>query len=140
MKLVYNRMSQESRGFGFIYFNDVETATKAKEETNGIELDGKVIRVDYSLTEKEHEKTPGYYAGRRDQIRDRPRYRSPPRRRSRSPPRYYRRRSRSPPPYDRRRSPPPFAARRRSRSPPRHYRDERRRSPVREDYESRRYR
>jgi len=38
-------------------------ATKAKLELNGMELHGRVIRVDYSLTSKPHDATPGLYMG-----------------------------------------------------------------------------
>ena len=34
----------------FIYFSNVQEAGKAKKACAGIELDGRIIRVDYSLT------------------------------------------------------------------------------------------
>jgi len=79
------------------------------------EIDGKKIRVDFSITKRPHTPTPGHYMGQRtsssyrgDSYRDRSYRRSPS-------PRYYRR---SPSPYYRsRRSPSPYYRSRRSPSP-----------------------
>lgn len=46
----------------------IECARQAKEATNGMLMDGRQIRVDYSKTRSGHEKTPGMYMGR---VRDR---------------------------------------------------------------------
>lgn len=63
-----------------------------------MEIDSRRIRVDYSITQRPHDPTPGIYKGKvsaRDRERDRDR--SPRRRRTRSPsPRRHRRRNRSP--------------------------------------------
>jgi len=40
------------------------THTQAKEHCNGIELDGRRIRVDYSITKRPHTPTPGVYMGK----------------------------------------------------------------------------
>ena len=90
----------------------------------GKELDGKSMRVDYSVTKRAHTPNPGRYMGRRTPPLRHSRRRSPsPYSRRRSPSPYYRRRSpsphyrrRSPSPIYRRRSPSPYA-RRRSPSP-----------------------
>ncbi|GET01940.1 potential GTPase Activating protein [Rhizophagus clarus] len=66
--IVYDHRSDRSRGFGFVYMNSVEEATMAKDKTNGMELNGRNMRVDYSLTQRPHTPTPGEYMG------DRPRY------------------------------------------------------------------
>ena len=55
---------------------------QAKEHCNGLELDGRKIRVDYSITKRAHTPTPGVYMGKptkssydeRDRDRDRGRY------------------------------------------------------------------
>ena len=99
--LVFDKRINQSRGFGFVYFDSVESSTKAREATNGMDFDGRQIRVDFSVTQKAHEPTPGFYAGR-PVVR---RSRSPPRRR-----RYSRSRSRSQPPRRR------YYSRSRSRS------------------------
>ncbi|ETE68860.1 Transformer-2 protein-like alpha, partial [Ophiophagus hannah] len=36
----------------------------AMEHANGMELDGRRIRVDYSITKRAHTPTPGIYMGR----------------------------------------------------------------------------
>ena len=44
-KVITDKFSGRSRGFGFVEMNDETQATKAIEELNGVELDGKVIAV-----------------------------------------------------------------------------------------------
>ncbi|OMJ26816.1 Transformer-2 protein-like protein [Smittium culicis] len=43
-----------SRGYGFVTMASLEAATEARNQTNGMSLDGRKIRVDYSLTQKPH--------------------------------------------------------------------------------------
>ncbi|KAI8989526.1 hypothetical protein BDB01DRAFT_782205 [Pilobolus umbonatus] len=105
--IVYDHRTNRSRGFGFVYFKNQEDATRARDALNGIDIDDRKIRVDYSVTHRPHTPTPGEYMGdrrstsyrrdydrdRRSSFRDRRRRshsRSPDRRR-----RYYRSRSRS---------------------------------------------
>ncbi|KRT79251.1 RNA binding protein, partial [Oryctes borbonicus] len=94
-----------SRGFSFVYFENTEDAKVAKDQCTGMKINGKSIRVDYSITERAHTPTPGIYMGkptytidkwdrRRDRDREGSKYSH---RRSPSP--YYRRRR-----YDRSRS------------------------------------
>ncbi|PAV84190.1 hypothetical protein WR25_06117 [Diploscapter pachys] len=86
--LIYDHPTGRSRGFGFVYFDRVECATKARDKLNGSEVDGHKIRVDYSLTKRAHTPTPGQYMGypprkpsryeeRHDSRRD-DRFRGPP--------------------------------------------------------------
>lgn len=131
--IVYDqRQSDRSRGFGFIQMSTVEEASRCIKELNGVELNGRRIRVDYSVTERPHAPTPGEYMGHRRQ-RDSYRsdrgdrdYRDSYRDRDRD----YRRSDKDRDPYGRdrdwrdRRSPPP-----RRYSPDRDHR--RRRSPSR---------
>lgn len=56
--------TSRSRGFAFIYFDHVDDATEAKDQCTGMEIDGRRIRVDYSITERAHTPTPGIYMGR----------------------------------------------------------------------------
>ncbi|KAG8432811.1 hypothetical protein GDO86_017163 [Hymenochirus boettgeri] len=56
--------SRRSRGFSFVYFENVDDAKEAKERANGMELDGRRIRVDFSITKRPHTPTPGIYMGR----------------------------------------------------------------------------
>ncbi|CAD7668106.1 unnamed protein product [Nyctereutes procyonoides] len=60
-------------GFAFVYFENIDDAKEAKEHANGMELDGRMIRVDFSITKRPHTPTPGIYMGR-------PTYGSSPRR------------------------------------------------------------
>ncbi|KAI8330506.1 hypothetical protein BC941DRAFT_440701 [Chlamydoabsidia padenii] len=88
--VVYDHRAKRSRGFGFVYFVKQEDATRAREETNGMDLDGRTVRVDFSVTHRAHSPTPGEYMGEkrpdngRGYERSRRYSRSPPRRRRRS--------------------------------------------------------
>lgn len=53
-----------SRGFGFINYYRVEDAREAKYAMCDRFLDGKRIRVDYSISDGPHSKTPGRYLGK----------------------------------------------------------------------------
>ncbi|GLB33409.1 putative RNA recognition motif containing protein [Lyophyllum shimeji] len=69
--IVYDqRQSDRSRGFGFIKMATVEEATRCIQELNGIDLNGRRIRVDYSVTDRPHAPTPGEYMGHRRSGRD----------------------------------------------------------------------
>ena len=45
-KVVLDRDTGRSRGFGFVTFEDDAAGTRAVEEMNGVELEGRNIRVD----------------------------------------------------------------------------------------------
>ncbi|MGB0590315.1 MAG: RNA recognition motif domain-containing protein [Myxococcota bacterium] len=45
-KVITDRETGRSRGFGFVTFTDEESALSAKEQLHGTELDGRTIRVD----------------------------------------------------------------------------------------------
>lgn len=64
VQIVYDHQTGRSRGFSFVYFEDVEDAIDAKEHCNGLEIDGRRIRVDYSITKRPHTPTPGVYMGK----------------------------------------------------------------------------
>ena len=53
-----------SRGFAFVYFESQEDAKAAKEAMCDQEIDGRRIRVDFSITKRPHTPTPGVYMGR----------------------------------------------------------------------------
>nr|2KXN_B Chain B, Transformer-2 protein homolog beta [Homo sapiens] len=54
VSIVYDQQSRRSRGFAFVYFENVDDAKEAKERANGMELDGRRIRVDFSITKRPH--------------------------------------------------------------------------------------
>jgi len=64
VQIVYDAQSGRSRGFAFVYYEDKNDAHMAKERCNGIEIDGRKIRVDYSITQRAHTPTPGIYMGK----------------------------------------------------------------------------
>ncbi|XP_020280563.1 transformer-2 protein homolog beta isoform X2 [Pseudomyrmex gracilis] len=104
--VVIDAKTGRSRGFCFVYFESTEDAKVAKEQCTGREVDGRRIRVDFSITQRAHTPTPGIYMGKPTHLHDRnwdgPRRREIGYRGSyrRSPSPYYRRRAR----YDRSRS------------------------------------
>ncbi|BFY97368.1 hypothetical protein BsWGS_00407 [Bradybaena similaris] len=84
--IIYDRQTGQSKGYGFVYFKSTSDATEARRNTQGLVLDRRPIRVDYSLTLRPHSPTPGRYLGRRssrdydrhyrdDDYDDRPSYR-----------------------------------------------------------------
>ncbi|KAL7830801.1 hypothetical protein SRHO_G00319280 [Serrasalmus rhombeus] len=64
VNVVYDQRTGRSRGFAFVYFERIDDAKEAMERANGMELDGRRIRVDYSITKRPHTPTPGIYMGR----------------------------------------------------------------------------
>ncbi|KAH9950047.1 hypothetical protein B0H21DRAFT_706523 [Amylocystis lapponica] len=63
--IVYDQRSDRSRGFGFITMSTVDEASRCIKELNGVDLNGRRIRVDYSVTDRPHAPTPGEYMGHR---------------------------------------------------------------------------
>ncbi|CAG5132392.1 unnamed protein product [Candidula unifasciata] len=72
--IIYDRQTGQSKGYGFVYFKSTSDAVEARRNTQGLVLDRRPIRVDYSFTVRPHSPTPGRYLGRRssrDYDRDR---------------------------------------------------------------------
>ena len=105
VQVVIDAKTGRSRGFSFVYFESSEDAKVAKDQCNGIKINGKSIRVDFSITERAHTPTPGIYMGKPTYVSserwDRRRDRDRESRYRRSPSPYYRRSSRR---YERSRS------------------------------------
>lgn len=120
VKLVTDRARNESKGYGFVYYENTRSAVDAKEYMNGRLLDNSEIRVDFSATNARNEAHSPPPASRR---------RSPDMRgRNYSPEFARRRRSRSPVYQQNGRGYSPRQNHHRRSSPPQqHYR---RRSPV----------
>ena len=53
VKIIKDRDTGKSKGFGFIEFENLEDAVKAKEAMNGAEVDWRVINVDFAQERKE---------------------------------------------------------------------------------------
>jgi len=53
VKIIKDRDTGKSKGFGFIEFATVEDAVKAKDAMDGAEVDGRVINVDYAQERQE---------------------------------------------------------------------------------------
>jgi transformer-2 protein len=60
----FNFQTGRSRGFAFVYYSSKEDARAAKDRCSGMDIDGRRIRVDYSITQRAHTPTPGIYMGR----------------------------------------------------------------------------
>ena len=52
-KIITDRISGKSRGFGFVEMNDKEEAEKAIEKLNGSEIEGRNIRVNLARPRRE---------------------------------------------------------------------------------------
>lgn len=61
----YHFQTRISRGYAFIYYKHLRDAIDAKESSTGLEIEGRRIRVDYSVTTRPHERTPGLYKGKK---------------------------------------------------------------------------
>uniref|UniRef100_A0A1A9Z5H3 RRM domain-containing protein n=1 Tax=Glossina pallidipes TaxID=7398 RepID=A0A1A9Z5H3_GLOPL len=84
IQVVIDAQTGHSRGFCFIYYEKLADAKFARENCCGLEVDGRRIRVDYSITERPHTPKLGVYKRRsRKSIRDK--YRSRSRKHTRSP-------------------------------------------------------
>lgn len=53
-RVITDRETNKSRGFGFVEFENIEDAVKAKEAMDGVELDGRAVKVDFAQ-EKEQD-------------------------------------------------------------------------------------
>jgi RNA recognition motif-containing protein len=52
-KVIKDRETGKSKGFGFVEFTTVAEAVAAKEAMDGAELDGRTIKVDFALDKKD---------------------------------------------------------------------------------------
>ncbi|CAG4959196.1 unnamed protein product [Parnassius apollo] len=64
VQIVIDAKTGRSRGFCFVYFERQDDAKVAKNECSGMEIDGRRIRVDFSITQRAHTPTPGIYMGK----------------------------------------------------------------------------
>lgn len=71
VQVVIDAKTGRSRGFCFVYFESSEDAKVAKEQCSGMEIDGRRIRVDFSITQRAHTPTPGIYMGKPTHLNER---------------------------------------------------------------------
>ncbi|XP_043270042.1 transformer-2 protein homolog beta-like isoform X3 [Venturia canescens] len=71
VQVVIDAKTGRSRGFCFVYFESIENAKVAKEQCSGMGIDGRRIRVDFSVTQRAHTPTPGIYMGKPTHLHDR---------------------------------------------------------------------
>lgn len=62
-KIVMDPILKESRGFGFVTYDNKEDANDAVKEMNDYEMDGKRIIVEIAKRSKPRKPTPGKYLG-----------------------------------------------------------------------------
>ncbi|CDF40120.1 RNA binding protein-like protein, putative, partial [Chondrus crispus] len=51
-KVIIDRYSGRSRGFGFVTFNSADQAAEARDSMNGAEVDGRAVRVDVASSSR----------------------------------------------------------------------------------------
>jgi len=66
VKIITDRETGRSRGFGFVTFVDDESAAKCKDEMDGLAIDGRNIKVDYPREREDRGGGGGGYRGNRD--------------------------------------------------------------------------
>ncbi|MCB8995624.1 MAG: RNA-binding protein [Bacteroidales bacterium] len=65
VKIITDKFSGRSKGFGFVEMPDDEKANKAIEELNGAEIEGRTIVVNKAEERKEGERRGGFGGGNR---------------------------------------------------------------------------
>lgn len=75
VQVIFDAKTGRSRGFCFVYYENDDDAKLAKEQCTGMEIDGRRIRVDFSITQRAHTPTPGIYMGNPTYTRDDRKYR-----------------------------------------------------------------
>ena len=67
-KVITNRETGRSRGFGFVTFEDEAAASTAMSEMNGTELDGRPITVNEAKEKRRDSRGPGGGGRRRERF------------------------------------------------------------------------
>lgn len=65
IKIITDRDTGRSRGFGFVTFADAAAADSAMEEMNGVSLDGRTITVNEARDRNRDNRGGGFGGGRR---------------------------------------------------------------------------
>ncbi|XP_037944840.1 transformer-2 sex-determining protein-like [Teleopsis dalmanni] len=70
IQVVTDQMSGRSKGFCFIYYGSIGDACEARNTCNGIEIDGRRIRVDYAFDQRDANKSNSSTSDQRKKWRD----------------------------------------------------------------------
>ncbi|XP_063715299.1 transformer-2 protein homolog beta-like [Symsagittifera roscoffensis] len=62
-KLIKDYMSERNRGFGFMNFETVDDASYVRDRCNGKDIQGRIVRIEFSLSQRATTPTPGMYFG-----------------------------------------------------------------------------
>lgn len=65
IQIIKDHHTGRSKGYAFIYYKTINQAEEARNEMTGTIVNGKSIRVDFSITDAAHSPTPGNYKGSR---------------------------------------------------------------------------
>ena len=63
VKVIFDRVSGNSKGFGFVEMNTDEEANAAIAATNGREFEGRQLRVNEAMDKPRRERGPGFGGG-----------------------------------------------------------------------------
>ncbi|MCL2880443.1 MAG: RNA-binding protein [Treponema sp.] len=63
VKVIFDRVSGNSKGFGFVEMNTDEEANAAIAGTNGREFEGRQLRVNEAMDKPRRERGPGFGGG-----------------------------------------------------------------------------
>lgn len=64
VKVIVDRNTGRSKGFGFVSYNDKDSAQDAVDKMNGTDLDGRTIRVDFASNSSREGGNGGGFRGR----------------------------------------------------------------------------
>ncbi|MBK5202560.1 MAG: RNA-binding protein [Prolixibacteraceae bacterium] len=74
VKVIKDRFTSRSKGFGFVEMDNDEEAKKAIEQLNGTEVEGRDIVVNESIKKERDSREGGYHNNRRSNDRNENRY------------------------------------------------------------------
>jgi len=63
VRIITDKFTGRSKGFGFVEMSDSEAANQAIEELNGTEIKGRTIRVNESIERKDQDRKRGGFGG-----------------------------------------------------------------------------
>ena len=70
VQLVWDPLTRCSKGYAFIYYKSIDDAKIAKEAMCDQKFRGRRVRIDFSITKKPHARTPGFYNGKPNKVKE----------------------------------------------------------------------